>query len=47
MVVYIMLIVSIVTFTLIIDIFISNNDKEVIIKEKLTDDVSVIFEDKK
>ena len=44
MVVYIMLIV---TFTLIIDIFISNNDKEVIIKEKLTDDVSVIFEDKK
>lgn len=46
MVVYIMLIVSIVTFTLIIDIFISNNDKEVIIKEKLTDDVSVIFEEK-
>jgi len=47
MIVYIILIISVITFTLIIDIFINNNNKEVLVKEKLTDDVSIIFEDKK
>jgi len=47
MIVYIILIISVITFTLIIDIFINNNNQEVLVKEKLTDDVSIIFEDKK
>jgi len=47
MIVYIILVISIIIFTLIIDIFINNNEKESLVEEKLTDDVSVIFEDKK
>lgn len=46
MIVYVMLILSVITFTLIIDIFI-NNDKKSVIKEKMTDDVGILFEDKK
>lgn len=47
MIVYIILVISIIIFTLIIDMFINNNGKESLVEEKLTDDVSVIFEDKK
>ena len=45
MIVYIMLIISVITFTLIIDMFINNGNQKVIVKERLTDDPKIIFED--